>query len=123
MQAECEGGSLTVPTLAEILRIKGVSDSETQRDTRLPGFRCAGGCHGRRDVVAALKNFDELYPQPNGQSALQQLQVQLAKPLPFDLEETRLDEYKNLVPKWHDWSNVESVAARIADLILDHLDE
>jgi len=46
-----------------------------------------------------------------------------AAPLPFDLEETRLDEYKNLMPKWQNWANVESVSARIADLILDHLDE
>ena len=38
-----------------------------------------------------------------------------------DLEETRLDEYKDLVSKWQDWANVESVAAGIADLILDHL--
>jgi len=90
------------------------------------GEKQAAVCVERRAndaaVVAALKDFDELYPQPNGQSALQQLQVQLAKPLPFDLEDTRLDEYKILVPKWQDWANVESVASRIADLILDHLD-
>jgi len=33
----------------------------------------------------------------------------------------RLDEYKDLVPKWQNWSTVESVAADIADLILDSL--
>ena len=75
------------------------------------------------DVVAALKTFDDLYPQPNGESALQQLQTQLAKPLPYDLEATRLDEYKNLAPKWHEWSTVEAVAAGIAVLMLDHLDD
>jgi hypothetical protein len=74
------------------------------------------------DDTTRLQRMLEAYPQPNGQSALQQLQIQLAKPLPYDLEETRLDEYKNLVPKWRDWSNVESVAAKIAALILDHLD-
>jgi len=39
---------------------------------------------GSEGTVGALRNFDELYPQPNGESALQQLQIQLAEPLPFD---------------------------------------
>lgn len=29
-----------------------------------------------------------------------------------------LNEYKDLVPKWHDWANVEAVAARVAELLL-----
>lgn len=120
-QAECEGEILTVPTLAEILRIKGVLILKRNATRDYLDFVALADAMEDADVVAALGGFDELYPQPNGQSALQQLQIQLAKPLPFDLEETRLDEYKNLVPKWQDWANVESVAARIADLILDHL--
>jgi hypothetical protein len=122
MEAEYEGQRLTVPTLAEILRIKGVLILKRNATRDYLDFVALADTMDDADVVAALKDFDELYPQPNGQSALQQLQVQLAKPLPFDLEETRLDEYKNLVPKWQDWANVESVAARIADLMLDHLD-
>ena len=121
MQAECEGEDLTVPTLAEILRIKGVLILKRNATRDYLDFVALADAMQDVDVVSALKNFDELYPQPNGQSALQQLQVQLAKPLPFDLEETRLDEYKNLVPKWQDWDNVESVSAGIADLILAHL--
>jgi len=122
-QAECEGEILTVPTLAEILRIKGVLILKRNATRDYLDFVALADAMVDVDVVAALRGFDELYPQPNGQSALQQLQIQLAKPLPFDLEETRLDEYKNLVPKWQNWANVESVSARIADLILDHLDE
>jgi hypothetical protein len=123
MQVACDGGSLTVPTLAEILRIKGVLILKRNATRDYLDFVALADAMEDSDVVAALRDFDELYPQPNAQSALQQLQVQLAKPLPFDLEETRLDEYKNLAPKWQDWANVESLAARIADLILDHLDE
>jgi hypothetical protein len=122
-QAEFEGEILTVPTLAEILRIKGVLILKRNATRDYLDFVALADAMEDADVVAALMDFDELYPQPNGQSALQQLQVQLAKPLPFDLEETRLNEYKNLVPKWQEWANVESVAARIADLILDHLDD
>ena len=121
MRMECEGQALTVPTLAEILRIKGILILRRNATRDYLDFVALADAMQDEAVAAALQNFDELYPLPNGQSALQQLQIQLAKPLPYDLEETRLDEYKNLVPKWHDWSNVESVAARIAALILDHL--
>lgn len=119
---ECEGQTLTVPTPAEILRIKGVLILQRNATRDYLDFVALADTMDDKTVVAALQNFDELYPQPGGQSALQQLQIQLAKPMPYDLEETRLSEYKNLVPKWHDWTAVESVAARIADLLLDHLD-
>jgi hypothetical protein len=122
METVCEGQRLTVPTLAEILRIKGVLILKRNATRDYLDFVALADAMDDTGVVAALKSFDNLYPQPGGQSALQQLQVQLAKPLPFDLEETRLDEYKNLLPKWQDWKTVESVAARIATLILDHLD-
>lgn len=51
----------------------------------------------------ALHAFDRLYRQDSGESALQQLQVQLANALPYDLEETELSEHGNLNPRWHDW--------------------
>lgn len=54
---------------------------------------------GDEKVVEALRHFDQLYPQPNAESALQQLQVQLANPLPYDLEDLNLAEYKNLAPR------------------------
>jgi len=121
MQTEWEGQTLTVPTLAETLRIKGVLILRRNATRDYLDFVALADKMEDSAVVAALQNFDALYPQPNGASALQQLQIQLAKPLPYDLDETRLDEYKNLAPRWHDWSRVESVAARLADLILDHL--
>jgi hypothetical protein len=40
------------------------------------------------------------------------LLVQLAKPMPYDLEETRLSEYKLLAPRWHDWKTVSEACAR-----------
>jgi len=69
----------------------------------------------------AMRPFDQLYPQPNGESPLQQLVVQLANPLPYDLDETRLGEYKKLVPQWQDWSVVKQACARCAILLFDRL--
>jgi hypothetical protein len=72
-------------------------------------------------VAAALRPFDELYPQPSGESALQQLQIQLANPMPFDLEATDLAEYKRLDPRWHEWGAVKTVAADCAAVIFDRI--
>lgn len=117
----CEGQPLTVPTMAEILRIKGVLILKRNATRDYLDFVALADAMGNAAVVDALRDFDELYPQPNGQSALQQLQIQLAKPLPYDLEGLKLDEYKDLIPRWREWSAVEAAAAQIADLILDNL--
>ena len=116
-----DGEDVTVPSMAEILRIKGVLILKRNATRDYLDFVALADALGSDAVVDALQNFDELYPQPTGESALQQLQTQLAKPLPYDLDDTRLDEYKDLVLKWQDWSTVGSVAAEIADLLLDSL--
>ncbi len=46
------------------------------------------------------------------------MQIQLARPLPFDLEGTDLSEYKHLAPAWHDWSAVCDPAAATAVRLL-----
>ncbi len=60
---------------------------------------------GAQAAAEAVRSLDNLYPQPNKESPLQQLLVQLADPLPFDLEETRLAEYRRLIPRWRDWND------------------
>lgn len=70
---------------------------------------------GREATKAALENFDRLYPQNNGQSARQQLQVQLANPLPYDLDDTDLREYKKLKPAYQDWAVVAEKCREIAN--------
>ena len=76
---------------------------------------------GAEKVVTALRIFDSLYPQPNDESALQQLQIQLANPLPYDLEELNLDEYKNLEERWRNWQTVKAACADCATLIFDSI--
>jgi len=52
---------------------------------------------------------------------LQQPRVQLANPLPYDLEETRLTEYKNLAPKWQDWKAVKDACNHCATTVFDRV--
>lgn len=66
---------------------------------------------------------DAGHRQDTGESPLQQLQVQLGDPLPYDLESTELSEYKNLDPRWHDWDKVKAACTRLATVIFDRVCE
>ena len=120
-RVEYLGQKLTVPTKAEILRIKGVLILRRNATRDYLDFAALAEHLGADKFVEALRHFDRLYPQPNDESALMQLQIQLANPLPFDLEEISLTEYKNLDPRWHDWGAVKVVCLRCATLIFDRI--
>jgi hypothetical protein len=120
-QIESNGEKITLPTPAEILRIKGVLILKRNATRDYLDFVALADYIGDDSFIKALQSFDELYPQPNGESALQQLQVQLAQPLPYDLDEVNLAEYKSLDPRWHDWQRVRAVAVHCAALIFDRI--
>lgn len=115
------GKSITVPTPAEILRIKAVLILKRNATRDYLDFVALADHLGEAGVVAALQDFDRLYPQSNGESALQQLQIQLANPLPYDLEEVNLPEYKNLAHHWQDWNTVRSACMACALLIFSRM--
>jgi hypothetical protein len=115
------GICIAVPTQPEMLRIKAVLILKRNATRDYLDFVALAERLGADGVFAALANLDGLYPQPSGESALQQLQVQLARPLPFDLEETNLPEYRRLDPKWHDWQLVSQTCAAVAADIFGRL--
>ncbi len=108
---------LTVPTRAEMLRIKAVLIVKRNATRDYLDFVALADLLGRDETLKALESFDRLYPQPNGQSARQQLQVQLANPLPYDLDDTNLREYKKLKPEYQDWSSVTDKCRALANLL------
>jgi hypothetical protein len=105
---------LVVPIPEELLRIKGVLILRRNATRDYLDFAALSERIGPERVQKALGTLDQLYPQPSGESPLQQLQVQLANPMPYDLENTDLSEYKQLHPKWHDWNRVKEICANIA---------
>lgn len=113
------GARITVPTKAEILRIKCVLILKRNATRDYLDFVALADRMGDDDVAVALQGFDRLYQQESGESPLQQLQVQLANALPYDLEETELSEYKNLDPRWHDWRSVNAACLHLAMVIFD----
>jgi len=118
---DCLGARITVPTEGEILRIKGVLILKRNATRDYIDFVALAEHMGEDGVALALQSFDRVYPQENGESPLQQLQVQLANAMPYDLEETDLREYKNLDPRWHDWLDVKAACSHISTVIFDRV--
>lgn len=118
-----QGAQITIPTQAEILRIKGVLILRRNATRDYLDFIALADRLGDDGVTAALRTFDRLYRQAGGESPLQQLLAQLANPLPYDLEETNLSEYKNLDPRWHDWKTVKVNCSRLAVEVFDKICE
>ncbi len=121
VQIEYQGQKITLPTEAEILRIKGVLILKRNATRDYLDFAALAHHLGAEKIILALQSFDSLYPQPNEESALQQLQIQLAQPLPYDLEEHNLAEYKNLDERWHVWQTVRAACSDFAAIIFDHI--
>lgn len=119
VQITCFGKTVTAPTPAEMLRLKGILILRRNATRDYLDFVALANYLEDNKVVEVLQRFDQLYPQSNEESALQQLQVQLANPLPYDLEEINLSEYKNLADRWHNWSQVKSACIKCAMLIFD----
>jgi len=118
---EYHGERIAVPTEAEVLRIKGVLILKRNATRDYLDFVALADHMGDENVALALHSFDRLYQQESGESPLQQLQVQLANALPYDLEEIELAEYRNLDPRWHDWHAVRTACAHLATVIFDRV--
>ncbi|MDR1041269.1 MAG: hypothetical protein LBR80_14115 [Deltaproteobacteria bacterium] len=102
---DVRGSTLTVPTLAKILRVKAVVVLKRNATRDYLDFAALAERLGTEQSADALESFDRLNPQKSGESALQQLLVQLSDPLQFVLEKTELVLYKNPSSRRQDWGN------------------
>ena len=114
------GQELTIPTEAEILRIKGFLLLRRNATRDYVDFAALADRIGDAATAAAFERFDRLYPQDSGESALQQMLAQLASPKPYDLDDTVLSEYNHLEAHWHDWGAIRAVCARASAVIFDY---
>ena len=108
------GSSVKVPTFAEILRIKGFLILARNATRDYVDFAALGTRLGSSGVAESLAKFDELYPQENGESALQQLCAQMGSPKPYDLNSVDLSRFKELDARWHTWDAVSDACGTIA---------
>lgn len=109
------GDKLRIPTDSEILRIKAALILKRNAVRDYLDFAALGACMAAEKFASALENFDVLYPQLNDESALMQLQIQIANPKPFDLpKNTVLSEYKNLSLNVNSWEKVKKILAELS---------
>jgi hypothetical protein len=113
-----KSGNLRVPTLNEILRIKGALILRRNATRDYIDFAALSASMDDDRAWSALEPMDRLYPQENGESPPVQLARQLSDPSPYDLEGTNLAEYKGLTERWHDWNAIAAENRRISGLLL-----
>ena len=114
-------GPITIPTAAEMLRIKSALIVVRNATRDYVDFAALSDALDWGQSVRSLERFDQLYPQPHGESALQQLAKQLADPRPYDLDDVDLAEYRHLIPRWQAWKSVVEQCAGVAVRLIDHL--
>ena len=117
-----KGQTITVPTMEEILRIKGILILRRNATRDYLDFSALAEGLGETKVCRAMSSFDELYPQKTGESALMQLQIQLACPLPYDLENIDLSNFKHLHASWHNWETVKAVCVITSQMLASELE-
>jgi hypothetical protein len=103
------GKSLTVPTLLEMLRIKGwmVISRNATRD--FIDFAALAKHVGIAEGAAALKDFDSYYVdlvRGENASPVVQLVRQLAEPAPYDLDAVDTSLYKGIKPPFDRWNTI-----------------
>lgn len=113
---------LVVPTHAEMARIKGwlVVTRNALRDY-LDFAALSAGLGG--DFLAAMRPFDNLYPQrPGGETSRRQLMKQLAEPRPYDFDPDHeghtLTAWRALTPPWTDWMYTVEFCRQLADQLM-----
>lgn len=117
-----EIAGLRVPTLAEMARIKAwlLATRLTTRDylDTVVLLERLGEVGARR----ALRDLDELYPQPSGASVLVEVIERLGAARPVDADRIELSSYRGLVAPWNDWPHVAARgrvwAQTLAELLL-----
>jgi hypothetical protein len=124
-----QGQRLRVPTLPEILRIKGwlaVGRNATRDYLDLAALSAHSGLPVAAQALADLDRcYQDIY-RPGAQrdvSIALQLARQLAEPAPYDLDETDLRAYKRLDARWQDWAAVRGQLRELAVALTEALTE
>ena len=115
------GDEVTVPTLAEALRVKAYLVVQRNQVRDYLDVVALADRLGIKDGASVLRHLDEYYLDRSGEddSVVTALVQRLAEPNPRDIKVTRqLDRYKGLLPRWQDWGAVTTMCSTLALEIL-----
>jgi hypothetical protein len=113
------GGTLRLPTIAEILRIKAFLLVERNATRDYLDVAALSRHLGMTPSASALGSLSELYAEFAGEGGdmLTSVLVKLALPDPTDLASVDLTEYKGIVAPWNSWRAVAEQCGRLAAAI------
>jgi len=122
-QRHTSAGRVTVPTLPELVRVKGwlIIDRNVTRDYL--DFAALSATLDDMTLEHALSLFNDCYRDvardgsDRATNPLMQLQWQLDAPHPDDLEETPPSSYRGIQPPWDDWAVIADQCERTARII------
>lgn len=115
------GRSLKLPTIGEMLRIKGYLVVERNATRDYLDVAALSHHLGLRKSAEALDRMSELYAEFAGEGGdlLGTLVVKLSNPDPYDLSQVELTEYKGIVAPWNDWQSVVGQCRSLALALLE----
>jgi len=123
-EIETPAGTLRVPTLEEMLRVKAwliLRRNATRDYLDTVALADRLGLDAAAGVALGLDTFYEDQIGAGGRRIATQLAKQLADPAPYDLSGVDLRTYRTLAPRWQEWASVEASCAEIARRMLDAL--
>ncbi|MHB1472690.1 MAG: hypothetical protein ACYCV4_03510 [Dermatophilaceae bacterium] len=115
------GDEVTVPTLAEALRVKAYLVVQRNQVRDYLDVVALADRLGIQESANVLRHLDEYYLDRSGEddSVVTALVQRLAEPNPNDIKVTRqLDRYKGLLPHWQDWGAVTTMCDTLAREVL-----
>jgi len=107
---QVEEQTVVVPTPEEMLRVKGWLALTRNALRDYIDMAALSRFLGREKSSEALSLFDQCYRdiyRDKEVSPLLQLARQLAEPLPYDLEDIDIKNYKGIVAPWDTWENIK----------------
>jgi hypothetical protein len=113
------GNVVCVPTLEETLRVKAyllVSRNVVRDYIDVAALATHLGIQRAGEVLTGIDSYykDQLKELEQGSVATALTNI-LLEPSPTDVSQTRkLDQYKELSPRWHNWSEITSVLHELA---------
>ncbi len=125
-QVDVPAGTLQVPTLDEITRIKAwlcLVRNATRDYLDVVALAHRLGPDVAADVLLGLDHYYEDQRGPGGHRIATQVAKQLAEPKPGDLSEVDLAAYRQLERRWQDWTTVADASRALALTMLDRLAE
>lgn len=117
-------GSLRVPTIAEITRIKAwlcLVRNATRDYLDVVALADRLGSAAAVDVLVGLDGYYADQRGPGGRRVSTQVAKQLAEPVPFDLRDVDLASYRRLTPRWQSWTAVADASRSLGLGMLDRL--